>query len=286
MEKIIVLGAAGNIGSVVLQHLQSRDAAVYAGVLHSEDIAKVRVYQAEPVIVDFTQADSLKEALQGKDRVFLVTPIMRHPEKVTEQLVQVAEAQGLKHIVRSTAAGADAQSPYTLLRDAGRSEEVLKAAKINHTIIRPGTFLQNFVNWSANSIKEFHGFYQPVGDARMCMLDLDNLGEVVAQVMFSEQHYNQTYTLTGHVYRQQEIADILTALLGRKISYIPTTLEQARQSMQESHTPDWMMEALIGLNEATIAGHLDIYAEDYRQVTGKDYTDAKTFFKKHINSFQ
>ncbi|GAB4395627.1 MAG: NAD-dependent epimerase/dehydratase family protein [Microscillaceae bacterium] len=285
MEKILILGASGNIGRAVLSHLSPDKAEIYAGLISEEEIPKISSFPAKPILVNFMDANSLQQVLEGMTRVFLVTPLMPNPEQATAMLIEAANHQGIKHIVRSTAAGADSKSPYTFLRLAGLSEELLKDSGIPYIIIRPGTFLQNFINWSATTTKSQHAFYQAIADARMCMLDLDNLGEVVALSMQYDAHLNQTYTLSGHIYRQTEIAEILSELLNRKISYVPVSQVQYQQSLEESQTPAWMIEALSGLNEATIQGLLEIYSDDYQKITGKAYTTAQEFLARHLPMF-
>jgi len=285
MEKIIILGAGGNIGSAVLKALQGKQVEVFGGEFSEKLFGKIESFGAKPILVDFNNPDSLAAALQGKDRVFLVTPLMQAPEKVTQLVLEAAQNNGLKHLVRSTAYGADSQGQIQMARWAGASEDLIRAAEIPYTIVRPYSFLQNFINFHSQSIKAHNGFYLPVGDAKASLLDINDMAVAIAEVMTSEQHYGKTYAFSGLTYTFAELADILSKVVGRKISYIDVPEEQARQSMLDEQVPEWIVDASMELNYFTKQGWTAGYSADYKNITGKEYTDAETFFMNHKEVF-
>ncbi|NJO03628.1 MAG: hypothetical protein HC880_19840 [Bacteroidia bacterium] len=61
--------------------------------------------------------------------------------------------------------------------------------------------------------------------------------------------------------------------------------EDARQAMVDSHTPDWIINALMELNHITRQGWTNVYAEDYKNVTGKEYSSAFAFFEANQAAF-
>ena len=155
MEKIIILGAGGNIGSAVLKALQGKNAEVFGGEFSEKLFDKIKSLGAKPLLLDFNNQDSLDEALKGKDRVFLVTPLMQTPEKVTQAVIEAAQKNALKHLVRSTASGADSKGQIQMARWAGASEDLIVESGLNYTIVRPYSFLQNFVNFHSQTIKNY-----------------------------------------------------------------------------------------------------------------------------------
>ena len=285
MEKVMILGATGNIGTAVLKNLAGKSAEVFAGVQAEKDFEKVAQYGATPVIVNFQNQDSLNEALKGKDRVFLVTPLMQNPEVVTEMVINASKVNGIKHFVRSTASGADSNGQIQMARWAGLSEDLIKASGLHYTILRPYSFLQNFVNFHNESIKNYNSFYLPVGDAKMSLLDINNLGEVVAIALTSHEHYGKTYELSGLTYTGEELAEKLTNVLGRKISFVDISEEKAKESMLKSQMPTWMVNAMMELNYITKQGWAASYSTDYKNITGKEYTSAETFFEINKSAF-
>ena len=285
MEKIIVLGATGNIGKAVLQNLRNQDVEVYAAVRSESDFGRVESLGAKPIITNFTDQDSLNKALKGMQRVFLVTPLMQNPEAVTQLVINAFKENGLKHMVRSTASGADSNGQIQMARWAGASEDLIKESGINYTILRPASFLQNFINFHSHTIKEHSGFYAPVGDAKYAMLDINDLGELAALALTSENHFGKTYELSGLAYSNDEIANTLSEVFGKKVSYIDIPEEKAKESMLSNQMPEWMVNAMMELNYIIKQGWAAGYSEDFKRVTGKEYTSAKSFFENNKNAF-
>lgn len=285
MEKILVLGATGNIGTAVLKNLQNKNAEIFAGVQSNDKTGLVTQFGAKPIVVDFMNQESLNQVLRGMDRVFLVTPIMQNPDKVTEMVIKAAKVNNLKHLVRSTAAGANSKGPIQLSRWAGLSEELILSAKLNYTIIRPYTFLQNFINFHSYTIKNQNAFYLPVGNAKTSYIDLNNVGEVVANVLTTDNYFGKTIELSGLEYTHNEIAEIISKVLDRKISFVDVSEEVARTEMSKTKMPEWLINALMELNYATKQGWLAGYSVDYKNITGKDYTNADMFFEINKSVF-
>jgi len=256
MEQVIVLGATGNIGSAVLKNLQNRNVEVFAGVQSEKDFEKVSQFGAKPIVVNFTDQESLNQALKEKHRVFLVTPLMQNPEAVTQMVINAAKLNGLKHLVRSTASGADSNGQIQMARWAGASEDLIKASGLNYTIVRPYSFLQNFINFHSQTIKAYNGFYIPNGDAKLSMLDINDLGEVAA-----------------------------ITVLGKKVTYIDVPEEKAKESMLSNHMPEWMVNAMMELNYITKQGWTAGYSDDFKNITGREYTNAETFFTDNKQAF-
>lgn len=285
MEKIIVLGATGNIGTAVLKNLQNKSVTVFAGVQSEKDIGKVAQYGAIPTLVNFKNQESLNEALADKDRVFLVTPLMQNPDAVTQMVINAAKLNGVKHLVRSTASGADSNGHIQMARWAGASEDLIKASGLNFTILRPYSFLQNFINYHSYTIKNYNGFYLPTGNAKLSMVDINDLGEVAAIALTSDAHFGKIYELSGQTYTNEGLADILSQVVGRKITYIDVPEEKAKESMLSNQMPEWMVEAMMELNYITKQGWTAGYSDDYKNLTGKEYTSAETFFQNNKQAF-
>ena len=285
MEKIIILGATGNIGSAVLKNLQHRNVEVYAGIRYEKDKEKVQQYGATPVFADFQNQESLNKALKGKGRVFLVTPMMQNPEAVTEKVITAAKLNGVKHFVRSTAAGADSKGQIQMARWAGISEDLIKVSGISFTILRPQSFLQNIINFSSYAIKNENIFYQSAGDAKFAQLDIADLGEIAAIALTSNDHFGKIYELSGLSYTGAELAEILTKTVGRNISYQDVPDEIARQNMRDNKMPEWMVNAFLELNYIVRQGWTNNYSDDYKKLAGKEYTSANDFFEKNKSAF-
>ena len=118
MNRILVTGASGNIGRPLLAALTAQNANVKA--MSSKAIAATATATAtataNSVAGDFADPTSLQRAFAGIDTLFLLLPLVPNKLDLARNAVAAAKAAGVKHIVRSSGAGADASSPV-------RSEE-------------------------------------------------------------------------------------------------------------------------------------------------------------------
>ncbi len=285
MEKLIVLGATGTIGKAVLKNLQNKNADVFASVQSEKNFEKISQFGATPVIVNFTDQQSLNQALKGKDRVFLVTPLMQNPDVITKMVINAAKLNGLKHLVRSTASGADSNGKIQMDRWAGACEDLIKASGLNYTIVRPKWFLQNFINFHSQTIKQYSSFYSPLGDAKLSMIDINDLGEVAAIAITSDEHFGKIYELSGQTYTNEILAETLSNVIGKKVTYIDVPEEKAKESMLNNQMPEWMVNAMMELNSITKQGRTAGYSNDFKNLTGKEYTSAETFFQNNKQAF-
>lgn len=285
MENIIVLGATGNIGQSLLYKLKGKNIEVFGGVRSEKDFDKITNLGAKPLLVDFTNQEDLDKVLKGMDRVFLVTPLMQNPEYITQLVINAAKKNNVKHFVRSTAAGADSNGQIVMARWAGKSEDLIKKSDLPYTIVRPNNFLQNFINFHSNTIKEHNGFYMPNGGAKSGMVAVEDIAEVAAIALTTEDHFNQTYTLSGLALTNYEYAEVISEIVGRKVSYIDVSEEKAKESMLSNGMPEWLVNAMMELNYIVKQGWTAEYSDDFKNVTGKEYTTAETFFLENKSYF-
>ena len=54
-------------------------------------------------------------------------------------------------------------------------------------------------------------------------------------------HLGKIYEFTGVLSNFAEFADVFSQVLGRKITYVAVTVEQAEQAMKSRGMPDWLI---------------------------------------------
>jgi len=220
MQRILITGATGTVGRSVLAALPQRtDLDIRAGV---RDLARGAAALAafpgvQPVSFDFADPASQDTALTGCDAVFLLRP----PQLTDDfgDFIAHAGQSGVRHIVFLSVQGAKNNRfiPHH------KTEQLLINSGLAYTLLRPAYFMQNFTTTLRADLVERHRIFLPAGRARFTLIDVNDIGRVAALVLTepSSRHLGQAYTLTAQ-YRLtfQQMADQLTAGLGRKITYI------------------------------------------------------------------
>jgi uncharacterized protein YbjT (DUF2867 family) len=284
--KILITGATGNVGSAVLDILSSTDANLRA-LVHDEPKAQsLRDRGVEAILGDFLEPESLAPALEGVGTVLLITPI--HPEQV-RQAANVIEAardsDNDPRIVRLSVAQASHEAPTKNSRQHAQIEEELISSGLPYTLLRPTTFMQNTLA-TARAVASEGRIYQPFKDGKLGMIDARDMGKVAAKVLTEEGHEGKTYTLTGPAAISfYEIAEMLSEVLGKKVDYVPISLEKAKEAMLGMGLSEWKAEVLIEYARAHSEGYSNFTTEDVEQLTGHPATSYREFATNFARAF-
>ena len=151
---VAVAGGHGQIALRLARILADRGDAARSLIRNPDHAGDVRAAGGEPVVCDLEQAtaDEVAEAIKGADAVVFAAGAgpgsgpdrkwtMDHGGAV--KLIEAARQAGIDRYVMVSSMGADAQAGdddtfSVYLRAKGRADEDLRAAGLDHTIIRPG----------------------------------------------------------------------------------------------------------------------------------------------------
>jgi uncharacterized protein YbjT (DUF2867 family) len=276
--KILITGATGNVGSAVLDNLGTTDVGLRA-LAHDESKARsLRDRGVEAIVGDFLQPETLSPALEGVGTVLLVTPI--HPEQVTQasNVIKAAKESGNDlRIVRLSVHQAFHQAPARNSRQHAEIEDELASSGLPYTLLRPTTFMQNTL-MAARTVASEGRIYQPFKDGRLGMIDARDIGEVAAKVLAEEGHEGKVYTLTGPAAISfYDVAQALSEVLGKEVSYVPIPLEKAKEAMLDMGLSEWRADVLIEYAKAHSEGYSDFTTKDVERLTGHPATSYKEF---------
>ena len=131
--KIGITGATGRLGLLVVAKLKEKVAAetIVALVRTAEKAANLGV---EVRAFDYTKVDNLVAALQGIDKLLLISGSeigQRFPQH--RAVIEAAKQAGVKHIVYTSILHADS-SPLSLSIEHLATEMALKASGFTYTI--------------------------------------------------------------------------------------------------------------------------------------------------------
>lgn len=251
---ITVTGSTGTIGSDLVRLLSA--AGVGARALHRD----VRNTRALPNVTwlhaDLDDARRLKVALDGTDRLFLLTG--NEPDFARTQIgvVRAAEELGVKHIVKLSALGASDHSASTIAREHWAVEQALLSTQLPWTILRPHAFMQNWLGDVAESARAEGVIYAPIGDGRVPFIDTRDIAAVAAEVLLhAEGHVGKKYVLTGgEAVGYAELAGAFSEATGRTITYRPITMEEARAHLAARGVAAATIDAMLAIAAYQRAG--------------------------------
>jgi NAD(P)H dehydrogenase (quinone) len=241
----------------VVKELQKLGQNPVSIVRNAEKAREVLGADVKTAIAELNDHAALERALNGVTSVFVVTG---HNPQMAEQQNNVLNAAlkaGAKYLVRVSGnrALAVADSGSVVGRAHHAIEQRLRSNGINCVILRPGLFMQNLLAQAA-SIKNDSKIVLPfASDLPLAFIDVRDTGAVAARILIDPApHAGQTCEFTGAVSNYGEFAEVFSQVLGRKITYVATTIEQAEQAMKARGMPDWLIAHLVTVARLAHAG--------------------------------
>ncbi|WP_170853969.1 NAD(P)H-binding protein [Microlunatus flavus] len=259
-------GSTGNVGRELVPLLVQRDLDVRC-LVHAGGVA-LRTADAEVVEGDVDDPASVAAALEGCDRLFLLTPA--HPDQVRREsaLVDAAVRAGVRHVVAVSVVGADAASPSTFARWHREVDEHLRASGLGVTLLRPTAFMQ--VHLVPPGGAADGRWYGASGDGAHAFVDARDVADVAAHVLASSHPVEGALEVTGpRAITVPEAARAYGQAFGREVAYVDLPPEQLAGAMRGNGVPGFLVEGIVELYAAIRAGHAATTSNGVEELTGR-----------------
>lgn len=264
---ILLTGATGSIGQATMAALRSANAAFKVA---ARNPTQLQAQGVSSVAFDWDQLGSYLPALHGVDRLFLLTPNSERQVGYILQAVAAARRAGVRHIVRVSVMGADAEPGIVLGRQHVAAEREIRASGIGWTILRPTFFMDNFVRYYGVDPHQDSQVYLPNGDGKAAWVDPADVGEVAARVLCTDSDVGSVLDLTGpELLSTAEVLAVLGSVLGHRYTYVDVPEQAVRDTMEKSGMPAWLVDAFLELNALVRRGHAATLAGGVQQVLGR-----------------
>ncbi len=283
MMNILVTGATGIQGTTVVDALSRQpEVQVYAGT-RSPDAATL----PKGVIaraLDWQAPETVRAAMEDIDKLFLLTPLIENHVQSTMDTIDAARAAGVRHIVRLSASPVGNVPDIQISQWHRTVEEYLASAGVPFTVLRPGSFMENYFN--AFMPNEDGILYQTLGDGAVACIDGRDTADVAVKVLCEDGHVGKTYTLTGPeaITSTQALAHIAAAS-GRSMKYVDLAPDAVEQAMRDAGLSSWLVGALMEVFAIMRDGNMSAVTDDVRAVTGHKPRSFATFAQDYAGKW-
>lgn len=271
MQPVLVTGATGRIGRVVVDELLAAGVPVRALTRRPTD---ARLAPAVEVASgDLTAPESLDAALQGVSAVLLVWTA---PPKTAEAVIARVAIYTRRVVFLSSPHQTPHpffQQPNPMARLHAEIERLIAAAGIASTIIRPGMFASNVTHWWGPQIRGGNVVRWPYGAAETAPIDERDIAAVTARALYEDGHAGRDYVLTGpESLSQAEQVRVIGDAIGRPIEFEELSPEDFRRETA-GIWPPMVVDMLLAAWKATL-GQPAFVTSTVRDVLG---SPARTF---------
>jgi uncharacterized protein YbjT (DUF2867 family) len=243
--KILVTGATGNTGSMLIPKLINADRDVRILVRDTEKGESFRNMGAEVVTGDLDVEESIVPAVKDIDKIYLLTwngPTQL--QQVENVLNAVKKAGGRPHIIRHSMWGPESR----IIKQGLEAEELIKSSGLPWTILKPTFYMQNLM-MAAGTISSDGVIYWDMGKGKLGMIDVRDIAEAAFSALTKEGLEGKSYILTGpQAISFDDIASIFSEKLGKEVKYINVPGEASRQAMVGMGLPEWIADGYVELS--------------------------------------
>lgn len=245
---ILVTGAAGKTGLVVISRLVALGAEVRALVRREGQVEAVRAVGAREVVVgDMGDGAAVRRAMVGVRAVYQIAPNM-HPAEVEmgRLALDAAKGAGVQHFVYHSVLHPQTEAMPHHWRKL-RVEEMVLESGIPFTILQPAAYMQNLRgSWQAIVEEGRYRVPYPVS-SRLSLVHLDDVAEVAAMVLLDGgEHEGATYELVGSPpLSQTEVAQELSRVLQQPVQAQAIDLEEWQRNAQNAGMGAQAVEDLL-----------------------------------------
>jgi uncharacterized protein YbjT (DUF2867 family) len=254
-----------------------------------ERAAALRKRGVEIAVGNFTDIDEINAAMEGIRSAYFLHPIAPGIIGAAAYFAQAAKEAGVTAIVNMSQISARRESKSHAAQDHWISERVFDWSGVATTHLRPTFFAEWLVYphfakqiWARKKI-EF-----PFGNGRHAPIAADDQGRVIAHILANPAgHEGKIYTLHGPVeMNHTEIAAAMSEVLGAKIEYAPTSIDDFNQKMENLYRfhpflTQHLVEVAQNYQDGIFAGTNDVV----ERITGTPALSVRAFLEKHREAF-
>jgi NAD(P)H dehydrogenase (quinone) len=277
--KIIVSGASGQLGGLVVEELLARGVAPADLILVSrtpDELSRYAEMGASTRFGDFTQPESLLAAYAGGTKLLIISLNTRgnpNPRVATERAalqkaaIEAAVASGVQHIVYTSYVDAERNtSPIAI--DHRVTEADLRASGVAWTALRDQWYAENGILGDAQRMVAEGSVTVDPEERGTAYVTREDIAAAAAAVLTTPGHENRIYEITGpELVFRSDVARIASELTGVPIEIRVATPEEAAALPEEPPSGE------------TLSTH-------FRDLTGRTGTTARQLLEANVESLR
>jgi uncharacterized protein YbjT (DUF2867 family) len=265
--RIAVTTPTGHVGGAVVNFLLGFGGDIRVIVLgrRPERLKQFVQRGAEVAVGSQDDADYLVKATRGADALFWATPpgygsddLRAFQNRLGRAGAAAIRKNNIPRVVNLSSVGAHLDQGVGPIGGLHDVERLLSEAATHITHLRPGFFFENLL-WQLEPIRRSGRISLPISsDRQFPMIATRDIGRVAAARLASRGWIGQ---FVGELHGPadlnfQQVAEVLSQVLDRKIAYVKCSLEETRKSLIESAMSENATEQLLEMYEAAESGRL------------------------------
>ena len=271
--KILITGAAGQMGTVVIETLLKKmsPSDIHVLVRKAEKQADFAGRGFKAFQGNYDDVASLERAMQGVDTVLLISAGSEGDRmKQHQNVVDAAKKMGVANIAYTSRSLRDRATLVNKMMDEHfQTEDYIKASGLKYILFKNALYMETVVFFVGKKVLE-GGFSQVTGDGKTAFTMRQDQAEAMANVLVNEKFENQTYTFTNNeTYSMHNVATVLTELSGKEVVYTPVDLPTFEAQKAAEGLPPFVVKFIANFNIDIKNGQETVVTNDLETQLGR-----------------
>jgi NAD(P)H dehydrogenase (quinone) len=286
MTTIAVTGATGQLGRLVVAALLNRGVPaqnIIAAVRTPEKAADLAAQGVQVRHADYTQPETLAPAIQGAERMLLISSSSPPGERVPQHanVIDAGKQAGVQLIAYTGILNADTTT-MVLAADHQATEQLVRDSGLPYAFLRNGWYTETYLMELEATLA--HGFAGAAGQGRFTPAARADYAEAAAAVLTDQaQETNVAYELGGdEALTMDEIAALLSDATDQSIAYNDMPAEQYAAVLAQAGLPEPVAQVLADSSAAIARGELTTDSGDLQRLLGRPSTPVKLTFDQAL----
>lgn len=255
---IVITGATGQLGRLVIDSLLKKvpAAELVAVVRNVEKAADIAALGIQVRQADYSQPASWNAALQGADKVLLISSSeIGQRTRQHRAVIDAAKRAGVKLLAYTSVLHADTSS-LGLAGEHRETEADLRASGLPFVLLRNGWYTENY-SMGIPTALSLGAVYGCAGDGRISSAARADYAEAAAVILTSDNQAGKVYELAGDTsYTLSQFAAEISRQSGKTINYVNLPEAEYKKALLGAGLPESLAELLANSDTGVSTGAL------------------------------
>lgn len=207
-NRVLVAGATGQLGSVIVRKLLAAGIPVRALARNAEKLAPLAAAGAEPAVVDMRDVSTLTDACRGVGQIISTANNNMgsgalSPTRVDlpayQNLCAAARNTGVRRLLYVSFRGVAKDAPVDIFRVKWYVEDAIRRSGVPHVMLRPTAFMDVWIDQmlAADIRKKHTAMIFGDGEQVSNYIAVDDVAEYALKIVAREEIINEVVELGG-----------------------------------------------------------------------------------------